>query len=301
MPKEPPQLSGSRKKYKYNLLYDSLTYSVLSRLKSLKFLTVTLWLLLQLRWITSCSFWRRLQLLQTSEPLRPHMHTSLFFANWIVVGHIDIQYSHNELSTLKGIPDATIGIVFFCAISLTMKGSRHYLVRSPAWLQTFISDLTKGGHEEEMKRWESKNHARGNLEGRPRNIFLLEKIIFFQLIRKFTLFVEPIGTYRVQRNPWIEHNTLDFWTHTCFRHVGPIPLNCKEISCDENLHKYPIWSYDQKSWPEGQTHSILLILVDFRTWYMTKLKLNSMAWARELTIPAERPPFVGEVTVNFYG
>jgi hypothetical protein len=30
-------------------------------------------------------------------------------------------------------------------------------------------------------------------------------------------------------------------------------------------------------------------------------KKNSMAWVRELTIPTERPPLVGEVSANFSG
>jgi hypothetical protein len=30
-----------------------------------------------------------------------------------------------------------------------------------------------------------------------------------------------------------------------------------------------------------------------------KLKLNSMVWVRERTIPTERPPIVGEVIANF--
>ena len=33
----------------------------------------------------------------------------------------------------------------------------------------------------------------------------------------------------------------------------------------------------------------------------TKLKLNSVALARERTIPTERPPPVGEVSANFCG
>jgi hypothetical protein len=32
-----------------------------------------------------------------------------------------------------------------------------------------------------------------------------------------------------------------------------------------------------------------------------KLKLNSVAWVRELTIPTERPPLAGEVSANFCG
>jgi hypothetical protein len=31
------------------------------------------------------------------------------------------------------------------------------------------------------------------------------------------------------------------------------------------------------------------------------IKLNSMVWARERTIPTERPPLVGEVIANFCG
>jgi hypothetical protein len=34
---------------------------------------------------------------------------------------------------------------------------------------------------------------------------------------------------------------------------------------------------------------------------ITKTKLNSMALVRELTIPTERPPPVGEVSANFCG
>jgi hypothetical protein len=34
---------------------------------------------------------------------------------------------------------------------------------------------------------------------------------------------------------------------------------------------------------------------------LMKLKLNSVAWVRERTIPTERPPLVGEVSVNFCG
>jgi hypothetical protein len=32
-----------------------------------------------------------------------------------------------------------------------------------------------------------------------------------------------------------------------------------------------------------------------------KVKLNSVVWVRERTIPIERPPLVGEVSANFYG
>jgi hypothetical protein len=32
-----------------------------------------------------------------------------------------------------------------------------------------------------------------------------------------------------------------------------------------------------------------------------KLKLNSVAWVCKWTIPTERPPLVGEVSVNFWG
>jgi hypothetical protein len=32
-----------------------------------------------------------------------------------------------------------------------------------------------------------------------------------------------------------------------------------------------------------------------------KLKLNSMVWVRERTIPTERPPLVGEVIANLCG
>jgi hypothetical protein len=34
-------------------------------------------------------------------------------------------------------------------------------------------------------------------------------------------------------------------------------------------------------------------------WSYIKLKLNSVALARERTIPTERPPLVGEVVPNF--
>jgi hypothetical protein len=33
---------------------------------------------------------------------------------------------------------------------------------------------------------------------------------------------------------------------------------------------------------------------------MQKLKKNSIVWVRERTIPAERPPLVGEVIANVY-
>jgi hypothetical protein len=33
--------------------------------------------------------------------------------------------------------------------------------------------------------------------------------------------------------------------------------------------------------------------------HLSKLKLNSMVWVRERTIPTERPPLVGEVIANF--
>jgi hypothetical protein len=33
--------------------------------------------------------------------------------------------------------------------------------------------------------------------------------------------------------------------------------------------------------------------------YQTKLKLNSVAWVREWTVPTERPPLVGEISANF--
>jgi hypothetical protein len=35
--------------------------------------------------------------------------------------------------------------------------------------------------------------------------------------------------------------------------------------------------------------------------WSSKLKLNSMVWVRERTIPTERPPLVGEVIANFCG
>jgi hypothetical protein len=34
---------------------------------------------------------------------------------------------------------------------------------------------------------------------------------------------------------------------------------------------------------------------------LLKLKLNSMAWVRERTIPTERPPLVSDVSANFWG
>jgi hypothetical protein len=34
-------------------------------------------------------------------------------------------------------------------------------------------------------------------------------------------------------------------------------------------------------------------------WVCGPAKLNSMAWVRERTIPAEQPPLVGKVTANF--
>ena len=36
-------------------------------------------------------------------------------------------------------------------------------------------------------------------------------------------------------------------------------------------------------------------------FYISKLKLNSVALVRERTIPTERPPPVGEVSANFCG
>jgi hypothetical protein len=36
-------------------------------------------------------------------------------------------------------------------------------------------------------------------------------------------------------------------------------------------------------------------------YHLTKTKLNSVALVRERTIPTQRPPPVGEVTVNFCG
>jgi hypothetical protein len=38
----------------------------------------------------------------------------------------------------------------------------------------------------------------------------------------------------------------------------------------------------------------------FCIWYLLK-QTNSMVWARERTIPTERPPLVGEVIANFWG
>jgi hypothetical protein len=34
---------------------------------------------------------------------------------------------------------------------------------------------------------------------------------------------------------------------------------------------------------------------------MTKVKLNSMVWVREQTIPTEQQPLVGQVSTNFWG
>jgi hypothetical protein len=47
------------------------------------------------------------------------------------------------------------------------------------------------------------------------------------------------------------------------------------------------------------SHSTLSYLLYL--WYIKKIKLNSMALVRELTIPTERPPLVGEVSANFCG
>jgi hypothetical protein len=64
-------------------------------------------------------------------------------------------------------------------------------------------------------------------------------------------------------------------------------------------------------------HIIEDLLVPFMSWFwpafrrqdsnmylslpLKKIKLNSMAWVRERTIPTERPPLVGEAIANFCG
>jgi hypothetical protein len=37
-----------------------------------------------------------------------------------------------------------------------------------------------------------------------------------------------------------------------------------------------------------------------KKWNFPLLKLNPVEWVRELTIPAERPPLVGEVSATWW-
>jgi hypothetical protein len=98
---------------------------------------------------------------------------------------------------------------------------------------------------------------------------------------------------------------------SCLPLVAPPPPNCIAQPLI-NLHIEMASSTAQAI----QTHStpnrrcqriqrtfwlVLLYLLLFWDRNTTKLKLNSMVWVRERTIPTEQPPLVGEVIANFCG
>jgi hypothetical protein len=55
------------------------------------------------------------------------------------------------------------------------------------------------------------------------------------------------------------------------------------------------------TWSEIEPATFRLVEQYFNQPPQYKLKLSSMVWVRERTIPTERPPLVGEVSANFCG
>jgi hypothetical protein len=61
-------------------------------------------------------------------------------------------------------------------------------------------------------------------------------------------------------------------------------------------------------WIKHETSTVEFHLTDYMKFavrysgrIIANLKLNSVAWVRERTIPTQRPPLVGEVNANFCG
>jgi hypothetical protein len=62
-----------------------------------------------------------------------------------------------------------------------------------------------------------------------------------------------------------------------------------------------ILEYACRDWVKPLKTSIRLTKISSEIRDKKKLKLNSMVWVRERTIPTERPPLVSEVIANFCG
>jgi hypothetical protein len=74
------------------------------------------------------------------------------------------------------------------------------------------------------------------------------------------------------------------------------PTVIKMWSWEPDTETY--WPTDRRSQMQYFLCSLCCIIYSI---YKTKLKLNSMVWVHERTIPTERPLLVGEVIANFCG
>jgi hypothetical protein len=75
-----------------------------------------------------------------------------------------------------------------------------------------------------------------------------------------------------------------------------IQLPTWECQTSPSQFKFQLWL---RGLTEVFVNSRIIIFVPL--YLLTHLKKNSEAWVRERTIPTSRPPFVGEVSANFYG
>jgi hypothetical protein len=93
----------------------------------------------------------------------------------------------------------------------------------------------------------------------------------------------------------INHLQQLFPQITLVRHM-PISMTIHSISNRKGSRQHPRL---QRHKYVHLPHCCLAVLSV--TIKNSKLKLNSVAWVRERTIPTERPPLVAEVSTNFFG
>jgi hypothetical protein len=110
-----------------------------------------------------------------------------------------------------------------------------------------------------------------------------------EVLTGYPYFSSPLWRREIpQQQPWELRKVTN-------REAGAWGYNWATLSLEEiNTETWsPGWGLDAR----------LLTLLRRRTILAKskKIKLNSMAWVRERTIPTERPPLVGEVSANSCG
>jgi hypothetical protein len=94
-----------------------------------------------------------------------------------------------------------------------------------------------------------------------------------------------------------------WWIKTCYQQLWMVesPLNdalqwmwWKQSWYDFRYNPPP--PTPAFAWGTGENYKNL----EFGSWQKCETKKNSVDWIREQTIPTERPPFVGEVSANFF-
>ena len=128
-------------------------------------------------------------------------------------------------------------------------------------------------------------------------VILLLLVHFSQTFNSFFYKHGPLATLSMSSSEW--HNLSAVWSS-----------NKKTFHYSELLSLEPIQTYKWK-FPHCHFRTIEMISPKFPPpitqgqkacfHLITKTKLNSVALVRERTIPTERPPPVGEVSVNFCG